>query len=177
MKGFCECGCGQKTNIATKTFTKWGHIKGEPVRFVRGHQNSINKYRGGKAKHSSGYEMIMAKGHPRADKRGYIPKSVWIVEQILGKQLPLGAIIHHVDSDKTNDAKINYVVCQDKSYNNLLHRRERALKACGHASWRKCKICKNYDDPANLVIGKRTKNGSQSIYHSECRNLKRRKNR
>jgi hypothetical protein len=33
----CECGCGQPAPIATKTYTKFGHVQGRPMRFVRGH--------------------------------------------------------------------------------------------------------------------------------------------
>lgn len=35
----CECGCGQATAICAYTLRKKGYIKGEPLRFVRGHQN------------------------------------------------------------------------------------------------------------------------------------------
>lgn len=35
--GFCECGCGKKTAIAPRTAKKLGHVKGQPVRFVSGH--------------------------------------------------------------------------------------------------------------------------------------------
>jgi len=35
--GLCQCGCGQKTNISTKTIPRLGHIKGHPVRFLPGH--------------------------------------------------------------------------------------------------------------------------------------------
>lgn len=34
---FCECGCGKLAPIARKTRRRWGHVKGEPVRFIRGH--------------------------------------------------------------------------------------------------------------------------------------------
>lgn len=37
-KGLCQCGCGQRTNIASRTDRGWGHIRGEPIRFIRGHQ-------------------------------------------------------------------------------------------------------------------------------------------
>lgn len=33
----CECGCGKPAPIATATQPKYGHIKGEPMRFVLGH--------------------------------------------------------------------------------------------------------------------------------------------
>lgn len=33
----CHCGCGQATTIATQTWAKWGHVKDQPKRFVRGH--------------------------------------------------------------------------------------------------------------------------------------------
>ena len=35
--GFCDCGCGTVTNIAKKTSSRNGHLKGHPVRFVTGH--------------------------------------------------------------------------------------------------------------------------------------------
>ncbi len=35
--GLCECGCGQKTRIADKTARRNGWIKGQPLRFIHGH--------------------------------------------------------------------------------------------------------------------------------------------
>ena len=35
--GLCMCGCGQKAPIAKKTRTMWGHVKGKPVPYIRGH--------------------------------------------------------------------------------------------------------------------------------------------
>jgi hypothetical protein len=35
--GFCQCGCGQKTTIATKTTSREGWIKGQPKRYISGH--------------------------------------------------------------------------------------------------------------------------------------------
>ena len=37
-RGYCQCGCGEKTTVATKTQASEGRIAGQPVRFVRGHQ-------------------------------------------------------------------------------------------------------------------------------------------
>jgi hypothetical protein len=34
----CECGCGEPAPIAKKTDSRLGHVKGQPVRYVCGHQ-------------------------------------------------------------------------------------------------------------------------------------------
>lgn len=39
----CACGCGEKVAIAKKTNTTWGHIKGQPVKFVRGHSQKLTR--------------------------------------------------------------------------------------------------------------------------------------
>lgn len=48
------------------------------------------------------------------------------VEEALGRPLPLGAEIHHVDGDKHNNAPGNLVLCPSHLYHMLLHRRQRA---------------------------------------------------
>ena len=35
--GYCHWGCGQKTNLSTQNRPQRGFMRGEPVRFVRGH--------------------------------------------------------------------------------------------------------------------------------------------
>lgn len=37
-KGFCQCGCGRRTKIASRASTRNGWIKGEPVRYIHGHR-------------------------------------------------------------------------------------------------------------------------------------------
>lgn len=37
----CECGCGLPAPIAKKTHKKIGHVKGKPVRFIRGHNRAV----------------------------------------------------------------------------------------------------------------------------------------
>jgi 5-methylcytosine-specific restriction endonuclease McrA len=34
---YCECGCGQLTNISAYTNVRWGWVKGQPRRYLRGH--------------------------------------------------------------------------------------------------------------------------------------------
>lgn len=40
----CECGCGKPTKLASKTAKSRGWIKGQPLRFINGHNNNIREY-------------------------------------------------------------------------------------------------------------------------------------
>lgn len=40
--GYCRCGCGRKTDLATCSRTKLGQVKGEPLRFCRGHRSLVD---------------------------------------------------------------------------------------------------------------------------------------
>lgn len=57
---------------------------------------------------------------------------VVVAERALGRGLPLGAQVHHVDENKRNNAHANLVICQDQAYHSLLHVRTRIVKAGGN---------------------------------------------
>jgi hypothetical protein len=130
----------------------------------------MNK-RAGKERPMSGYgrKLVTAKDNPRANTTGQVVEYYLVAERAYGGYLPRGVSIHHVDGDSTNNANNNLVICQDEAYHRLLHRRARALAACGHASWRKCTYCKEYDDESNLAIRAKVKGKNQEVYHSACR--------
>lgn len=44
--GYCECGCGGKTNIPTETNRSIGRIKGQPMRFLAGHSSRLTRRTG-----------------------------------------------------------------------------------------------------------------------------------
>lgn len=50
---------------------------------------------------------------------------VSVAEKALGKPLPKGAVVHHVDEDKKNNDPKNLVICPSQAYHLLLHKRMR----------------------------------------------------
>lgn len=70
--------------------------------------------------------------HPRASSSGCVYEHVLIAEDALGRYLPEGAEVHHVDGNPKNNARTNLVICQDKAYHKLLHVRSRVLRAGGN---------------------------------------------
>jgi len=166
----CECGCGAQTPPAKRTNKSAGHVKGKPIRFVPGHQGRMRtgklngQWRGGR-RSQGGYITVKAPGHPRVNRGGYVFEHILICEKILGKFLPPGSEPHHFDGNKANNINSNLVICQDRAYHMLLEQRTRAFNACGHAKWRKCVFCKQYDDPINLTFSGKEKN---RICHRKC---------
>ncbi len=123
---------------------------GAPDRIHDG-EGAINSY---------GYFIVHGKG-----------QHVHVAEKAIGKRLPEGAIVHHVNHDTLDNANSNLVVCQNRAYHNLLHARERALDACGNANWLMCPFCGKYDDPVNLYVYPNRRAGK----HRDCFNAYRKK--
>ena len=44
--GLCHCGCGRKTRISTRNDPTKGWIKGQPRRFLSGHNGNGHRYPG-----------------------------------------------------------------------------------------------------------------------------------
>jgi hypothetical protein len=145
--GYCKCGCGQKTNICLHPKKNKIVGKGEPYHYIHGH----NRRNPGKVPYYS-YPTNYVGDRHGSNSSGHIRTHITIAEKVLGKKLPPKAVVHHVDSDITNNANSNLVICENNKYHLLIHRRTRAYYGCGNASWRKCWLCQQWDDPNNLYI-------------------------
>ena len=156
--GYCQCGCGLKTNVH----------RGESKTYRKGHYARVHppKWSGGRIKRTgTPYFLIYAPGHLRADPSGYVREHILIAEKALGKPLPSGVVVHHHTPEQP-------VICQNQGYHLILHQRKRALEACGHANWLKCRFCKKHDAPKNMVVKQRSGREPGQIYaeHRDCRN-------
>jgi HNH endonuclease len=114
-----------------------------------------------------GYAQVLAHGHPRADRHGYVPEHLVIAERALGRFIELPILVHHHNGIRADNRGPNLVICPDEAYHQLLHMRQRALTACGHPHWRKCVYCGSYDAPDQMQVhaqGRKT----QQYHHREC---------
>lgn len=145
----CECGCGAPVKICNRDDPRKGYIKGEPRRFLSYHQWRGRRWTDNIRIDTDGYVLLYKPDHPQQNRR-YIQEHRIVVENILQKYLQVGSVVHHMNEIKSDNTPRNLVVCQDKGYHSLLHRRMRAFKACGHGSWRKCNHCHEHDDPKNM---------------------------
>lgn len=163
--GLCACGCGQPTRLAPQTRKARGWVLGMPLKFLAGHNkgSARKQWKGGRGQTPAGYVSVSAPSHPKAHS-GRVSEHVLVAEAALGRWLPAGAEVHHVDGNPSNNAPSNLVICQDAAYHLLLHKRMRALAACGHADWRPCCRCGAYDAPSRMSSSGKVR----QWYHLEC---------
>jgi hypothetical protein len=80
--GYCECGCGELAPIATRNTTRMGWVKGQPKRFVSGHNQRKSTVRyivdeetgcwiWQGAKDRAGYGNVFSKGRNYGAHRVY----------------------------------------------------------------------------------------------------------
>lgn len=111
--GLCECGCGGQTTIAAYDHKARGAIKGQPRRFIIGH---------------NGRKPVVTDYRKLQTAAGRVRLHIVRAERALGKTLPPKAVVHHADGTKGDDAPL--VICQDQAFHMLLHARLR-VKAAG----------------------------------------------
>ena len=83
-------------------------------------------------------------------------------EAALGKPLPKGAEVHHINGDPSDNRNENLVICKDHKYHSLLHMRTEALEITGNANLRLCCVCQIYDNPARM------RSSGSRVYHAKC---------
>lgn len=119
----CGCGCGQ----AIPVIRRWQGR--QAPRFIKGH-NFVNR------------RLDVRSYKEQGQKRLHRLRA----EAALGKRLPTGAEVHHVDGTKSVYSPL--VICQDKAYHKLLHVRTRVVRAGGDPDTQR--VCGACGKPRNI---------------------------
>lgn len=158
----CGCGCGEPTQ---RKYGGSGNRDGEFSRFLRGHSTRLRPKKNPELGPmrwltKTGYVALTLPGG------GWRREHIVIAERALGRPMPVGAVVHHVNHDSTDNRRENLVICQDHAYHMLLHRRERARDACGDPNALRCHICSGYDRQEDMRVRARAGNRESSTHRS-----------
>lgn len=129
--GLCECGCGNKTEIIGWNDASKGWVKGQPMRYLKGHNFKEPKkgadaprWKGGRQLSSHGYVVIWT---PVGRKYEHI----LVAEKALGRNLknygtgnPDTEVVHHINGDKQDNRPANLLVCTHRYHTELHHKLE-----------------------------------------------------
>lgn len=71
--GLCECGCGQITSIAKSNNARFGYVKGQHVRFMRGHRRHRRPPWGSpEARPEFSFDSLLAEPLLRPENRAWV---------------------------------------------------------------------------------------------------------
>jgi len=121
LEKLCECGCGGITPIATRTRSNRGQFKGQPLRFINGHNSRLlspeeqarrASFRDSDALRYSGSTENYVKYKGRHMHRVE-------AEKMLGRPLEPGEIVHHKDGNKWNNDHSNLEVMTQSQHLSL----------------------------------------------------------
>ena len=91
-----------------------------------------------------------------------------VAERALGRSLPPGAEVHHIDENPANNLPSNLVVCQDHQYHMLIHHRMNVLRSGGnpdtHRICHQCRLPRLIED----FHVRRNRSGGRQSKCKEC---------
>jgi hypothetical protein len=97
--GLCQCGCGAKTDIATRTSTRRGAVKGRPLRYRRGHRGNpyeIGAYSVDRRTGCWVWQLSTVNGYGQAYYRGRLYRAHRLFYELLVGPIPADAQIDHL---------------------------------------------------------------------------------
>lgn len=137
--GLCLCGCGQPAPIAKDTDPRYGHVQGQPVRFIRNHhRRGVGyspeglerhkqflprgehhwKWNGGRKAHSDGYI------HVGIGSR-YVPEHRVVMAERIGRPLAPQEVVHHRNGRRDDNRPANLWLFADNASHAAWHAMER----------------------------------------------------
>jgi hypothetical protein len=121
LEKLCECGCGETTPIATRTRSGRDQFKGQPLRFINGHNSRLLSSEE-QARRASlrDPDALRYSGSPENYVK-YKGRHMHRVEaeKMLGRPLEPGEIVHHKDGNKWNNDHSNLEVMTQSQHLTL----------------------------------------------------------
>ena len=123
----CECECGKDAGSFSKTKTYRNQKKGDLRRFINGHNTKVlsseeqsrrGKYNDGSALRRKGTSGWYIKINGKHEHR-------ILAEQLLGRLLLPGEVVHHKDGNKQNNAPDNIEIFKNQSEHCSYHNKNR----------------------------------------------------
>lgn len=71
----------------------------------KGEQNA--RWKGGRIIDQDGYVLVKQFDHPRRDRHNYVREHRLVMEEMIGRYLEPGEVVHHKDGNKQNNAPEN----------------------------------------------------------------------
>jgi endogenous inhibitor of DNA gyrase (YacG/DUF329 family) len=91
-----------------KGWAGWSEESKQKRRALSG-PSAVN-WKGGIRINKDGYREVLKKGHPRAGTNGYVLEHILVAEEMLGRPLAPGEVVHHRDGNKANNDPTNLKV-------------------------------------------------------------------
>lgn len=135
-------------------YKKW-HLYGDP-----NHGRSYSRRQGEGTITGAGYVAVQVGGKKKQ-------QHILVAEGMHGGPLPVGAVVHHKDRNRKNNAPGNLVICASQAAHKELHLQEDAVAAGAPPNFRRCVFCRVYCDPAEMTRAGNPKSGHYH-YHKPC---------
>lgn len=76
----------------------------------------------GKMTNNHGYVLVLTQNHPRKIAGGYVYEHILLAENILGRFLNKGEIVHHINGNKSDNNLENLVVLPNQNIHCKIHK-------------------------------------------------------